>query len=148
MTDRFKELPPREHFLKRPNVHIGSTEAHETDCWVLDDTIMQRKRVLLCEGLKKIIDEITQNAMDNFDTERPGKPATKVALYMNDTHVIVCNNGRTIPFDVAKGKTIRIPEMVFSRFGSGSNFDDDVYARSGAGSLFRVRLSQLTPNKE
>jgi len=137
-------LEPLEHFLKRPSRDVGATQAAVSERWVLLDGRAQRCDVLYCEALVKMFDEIVQNACDNSVS---GKKKTKcIRVAVTADSVTVSNDGSTIPIDVhtdddgnvdwwvagPDGTPVgqRTPEGVFTRFGSGANFNDALERQS------------------
>jgi DNA topoisomerase II len=86
------------------------------------------ERVDLVMGLIHIYSEIISNAMDNCFSNQIQTPTTKIWIEVDPTTgwTSIKNNGTGIPIKMfeKKGEKMWIPEMVFSKLISGSNFKD------------------------
>ncbi len=84
------------------------------------------KVVTHCEALKKLVDEVLQNACDNaVDPLRPLPRTKTVAVELKPDCVAVHNDGATIPIEKHAQWGDWIASVIFSHFGSGSNLDDE-----------------------
>lgn len=130
---RFQALAPREHFLLRPARDVGAVEAQPRELWIHEGGKAVHRSVLHCQALKKMFDEVVQNACDNAVDAQRQLPRTKViAIELYADRVVVGNDGSTIPIEKHEAWDDWIASVIFSHFGSGSNFDDD-QERQGAG---------------
>ena len=88
----------------------------------MEDGRAQMRPVAFCEALKKMFDEVLQNACD-----RSVANAKHVVVELGDARVAVANDGATIPIAVHPDWDGQyVAEGVFTRFGSGTNFDDSL----------------------
>lgn len=126
-----------EHVLSSPDTYTGSMEAAEWETYVLqktaEDWAVVRKNITTVPGLFKCFDESLVNARDHYvrmeQGIRSGKtkdmnPVTKIEVTIADDGTItVFNDGDGV--DVAKHPElgIWIPEMVFGRLRTSTNYD-------------------------
>ena len=123
MSDNFKIMSDREHFIKRSAIYIGSISEEELTGII--NFKYQKKTVI--PGLIKIIEEIYQNSVDeairtNF--EHADEISVEIKRdWMNGWYVEVKDNGRGIPLVQHDG--LYQAELSWTRARAGSNFDDD-----------------------
>ena len=161
-----EEIP---HILHRPDTHIGGISKEKSMKYILSagNRIIQ-KEISFVPGLLKIVDEILVNAIDHAVNTKNAKGkdrVTRIDVSVSDTgEITVRNNGSGIPIrltdtpvppityadssatgDAGDGKVL-IPEMIFTRFRAGSNFDDNndkvTGGRNGFGSKLTLVFSE------
>lgn len=153
IEEKYKSLTDVEHILLRPGTYIGSTVLCDP-CkeYIYDD---KQKRFVLTDvqyvpAFLKLFDEIVSNSID--ESKRNKKLDTiKVTIDQKANTIIVYDNGG-IPVVVHKGEKMYVPEMIFSKLRSGSNFDDSEQrgwvGTNGLGStltnIFSTRFSVST----
>jgi DNA topoisomerase-2 len=128
----YKALTQVEHVLLRPGMYVGGTKNVPRSDYLWDSEAAKfvwKADVPHVEGLVKLINEAVDNAVDNSLVT--DNPTTKIWVEVGPDHVRVANDGAPVPLRPIEGGTELIPEVIFGRFHSGSNFDDD--AREGAG---------------
>ena len=145
MSTEYKVLSPIEHVLLRPSQYIGSVITKQEIDWVFDipSQKMIQKEILYNEGLLKIISEVIDNAVDN--SKRKDNPSTNIKVTMNDTTIIVTNDGHGIPIkcvDLGNGKEEYIPTTIFGVPMSGSNFNENREGTIGMNGL-GVKLTNI-----
>lgn len=132
MTEKvYKALNDIEHTLLRPQQYVGSTRNTLIEDWVFDGIDMVLKSdVKYNEALLKIINEAIDNAIDN--TNLKSNPTKTIKVTVHPDTITVTNDGASIPIKTMKvdDKIEFIPEVIFGKFKSGSNFNDE---RSGIG---------------
>ena len=147
MEEEHKVYSPRKHIWVRPGMYIGSKESEActalivtgdtaaTETSTSSDTkvgkLMKRglnyewRTVQTNKAFLKVFGEIFENALD-----RAGLDDTMTQIVVNvettSGKILVSNDGKGIPVKQKEvdGKPVWIPELVFSHFRSGSNFDD------------------------
>lgn len=131
IEEKYKKLSQREHILHRPDTYIGSIQSYDSVEYVLEDGIFTKRNVKTNDGLLKIFDEIVSNAVDHVFRKQE---VTKIKVTIDKTtgEISVYNDGKGIPVVIHKDHGIYVPELIFSHFLSGSNYDDNE-DRSGAG---------------
>lgn len=156
-----EEIP---HILHRPDTHIGGISKEKSMKYILaaTDRITQ-KEISYVPGLLKIVDEILVNAIDHSVNTKSAKGKDRVTridvTVLPSGEIAVRNNGSGIPIravdtpvpliaycDTTDTAPVLIPEMIFTRFRAGSNFDDTddkvTGGRNGFGSKLTLVFSQ------
>jgi DNA topoisomerase-2 len=108
--------------LKRPTVFIGSCERETVMDWSVKDGKMVYGQLTYTPGLVNVISEGVANAADN---RFRNPPMTKIRINVDPEkkQVKITNDGFSIPIRSEKG--FFIPECLFSRLWSGSNYNDE-----------------------
>ena len=121
ITD-YSELDEITHTLQRPDVYMGELNNINKELYTYDLTTntIKYERVNYNTGLLKIFDEILTNAADNL--QRPESGISLINVNITPQYISIMNNGLTIPIQKNE-KGVYIPEMVFTHFRSGSNFN-------------------------
>jgi DNA gyrase/topoisomerase IV subunit B len=129
---QYKNLKFREHVRLRPDMYIGSNLSTENTLWVWDsaDGCLVKRQMAYPIALYNICDEIILNALDHcLRTKglRGKNKCTQVHLsFDQDSGEISCfNNGEGIVVEKVEGGDMFIPEMIFTKEMSGSNFEND-----------------------
>ena len=127
IEERYKKLTQREHVLLRPQMYIGSIHNELRRTFVVEDInsdeikIIQ-KLVNMNPGFLKIFDEIFSNATDHYIRTNGKVKYIKVDVF--EDYIIIENDGG-IPIEMHKEHNVYVPEMLFSHFLSGENFDQN-----------------------
>jgi len=137
----YKSVSQIEHILLRPNMYIGNTKNAKEEMYVaekvsVDDDKIKFKIVKKCikynAGLCRLFIEILSNALDNsrrskeFDVKM-SKIKININLNREDEEygmVTVFNDGFSIKVE-KNDKGIYIPEMIFGKLLTGSNYNDE-----------------------
>ena len=129
---KYSNLTYNQHVRLRTGMYVGSKEITENNIWILNkETNELQKQVLKYSiAMYGIIDEIIVNGIDHIQRTSAIKGKNKcdtIKLNFNkDTGVIsVWNNGEGIIVEKFKDQDYYIPEMIFSKEMSGSNFSSD-----------------------
>lgn len=123
MSKTYKHLTDIEHVLQRPEMYIGSMSTHEEQVNLYDKerNLIVPKTVKYVPALLKIFDECIINAVD--ESKRNKKlNVIKVKIVDNEKIEIFDNGG--IDSSYIEKYNCYIPELIFGRLRSGSNFDD------------------------
>ena len=136
-SSKYKQLEPREHILTRPTIYIGSLEPTDAVTWVAsqgDPTRFERRSVRYVPALYKIIDEVFVNAVDHVqrlsqEAKDDGDvvPVRRIDITLDaDTGVVaVQNDGDGIDVVVHDDVGVFVPEMIFGRVLTSSNYSDE-----------------------
>ena len=135
----YTEMSELDHILHRPSMYVGSTKEETTQIFLYDDQEgkMAYKEVDYVPAMLKIIDEVISNSCDEFrrDTNL-GLNQLSVAIDKKG-QVIVRDNGG-IPIVIHKDAKCYLPEFIFGRLRTSSNYDDtedrNVIGTNGVGS--------------
>lgn len=129
---KYENLSYRDHVRLRTGMYVGSKETTENTLWVLNKESNELEKQVLKYSIAmyNVIDEIIVNGIDHIQRTSTIKGKNKcdtIKLNFNkDTGVIsVWNNGEGIIIEKFKDQDYYIPEMIFSKEMSGSNFSSD-----------------------
>jgi DNA topoisomerase II len=143
-TERYQELTPREHIIKRPDTYIGSAERVDRQMWVFNSSTeaMEMREISYVPGLYKIFDEIIVNAADNKQND-PSMSEIKVTVDRETGEISVRNDGKGIPIEIHEKKKVYIPEMIFGHLLTSSNYDDDEQKVTGGRNGYGAKLANI-----
>lgn len=133
IEQKYKELSEQEHVLLRPGMYVGSVKPELSTQFVFNykEQMMVQKEVEYVPAILKLIDEIISNSTDEY--RRPdniGLTQISVTVMKDNTIVIEDNGG--IPVVKHKEAGIMVPQLIFGRMRTSSNYNDDE-DRSGLG---------------
>ena len=147
-ADVFKVLNDRDHTLLRGHIMLGSMVEEPYSLWIGG----KYETLTVVPGLLKIVYELIDNTVDEHI--RSGrKNATKVAVEMTPSSLMVEDNGRGIPveeYEMEDGTRELRPVLCWTRLRSGTSFENHSYGPSanGVGSsiscIFSVHFSGET----
>lgn len=127
-ADRYQFKNELEHILDRPGMYIGPTEFIETEMYISDmedETKIVKKKMMHSAGLQRIYEEILLNAFDQTVREGTGCNEIRVDVNQETGTISVENNGEGIPVLIKEELGCYIPEMVFGRLRTSSNYSND-----------------------
>ncbi len=127
VADKYQALDDTEHAIMRPGMYIGGHLSAEQEMFLadieIDDAAIIKKPIMYNAGMLRIFEEILLNAFDH--TVRDSAcTEIKVSVDRDSGFISVMNNGAGIPVVKKEELGIYIPEMLFGKLRSGSNFDD------------------------
>lgn len=125
IEEKYRSLSEVEHVLLRPGTYVGSTVRCEpVKEWIYEDgERFEEREISYVPALLKIFDEIFSNSMDE-SKRNPKLDTIKVRVDRERCEICVWDNGG-IPVVVHKDTKLWVPELIFSKLRSGSNFNDD-----------------------
>lgn len=140
IEEKYQELSEREHILERSGMWIGSTKEEEAQMFLYnrDTAKMELKDVTYIPGMLKLVDEIISNSCDEYRRkDNLGLNKIEVSVALNGTMLSVYDNGG-IPVVKHKTAGCYVPEFIFGRLRTSSNYDDtedrNVVGTNGVGS--------------
>ena len=124
IEDKYKKLDEISHLLLRPSMYIGSIKPHTSFEYVLEDGKMIKDEITYNPGFLKLFDEILMNSIDESKRTGTRLNTIKINLNLEINKISIWDNGG---IEVVKHKDHKewIPELVFSSFRAGSNFNED-----------------------
>lgn len=135
----YKEMDEVEHILRRPGMYVGSTKKEARTFYIYDsdEEKMTIKELNYIPAMLKVVDEVISNSCDEY------RRATNMGL--TDLWVTIDKSGKMtikdnggIPVVVHKEAKCYVPEFVFGRLRTSSNYNDDedrnVIGTNGVGS--------------
>lgn len=148
----YLNLTDIEHILKRPGMYIGSIENLTQERWVLLentlpneeddkntanttntmlDEYFNKQLVTYNAGIEHCIVELITNATDHAqrcNIKEGYEKVTEISIECTKDYFEIKNNGKGITIEKTKNQNqeeMWIPEMIFSKPRSGSNYDDN-----------------------
>jgi len=129
---QYQNLSYNQHVRLRTGMYVGSKDITENNIWILnkENNKLEKQILKYPIAIYGIIDEIVVNAIDHIQRTSTIKGKNKcdtIKLNFNkDTGIIsVFNNGEGIIVEKFKDQDYYIPEMIFSKEMSGSNFNSE-----------------------
>lgn len=133
MAEKYKQYSHREHILELPDTYIGSVETSDEPRWVFEESaghMVHKSSIHYNPGLYKIFDEVIVNARDALvrsQTEKDKTPVKRidvtVGLVDEVFTISVKNDGDGIPIEEHPKEKCYVPEMIFGRLLTSSNYD-------------------------
>lgn len=140
IEEKYQEMSEREHILERSGMWIGSTKEEEAQMFLYNRDIakMELKDITYIPGMLKLVDEIISNSCDEYRRkDNLGLNKIEVNVALNGTMLSVYDNGG-IPVVKHKTAGCYVPEFIFGRLRTSSNYDDtedrNVVGTNGVGS--------------
>jgi DNA topoisomerase-2 len=134
-----------ESILKRPDTHVGSIREREDMRWVVDNDEFVLKMITYTPGLYKIFDEIIVNSYD--EVVRGQCTEIRVDIDQKKGKIAVWNNGPGIPVQVHKKEGIYVPEMIFGKLLTSSNYDEKEKKLTGGKNGYGAKLANIFSKK-
>jgi DNA topoisomerase-2 len=125
IEDVYQEMDEITHILSRSGMWVGSTkeETRNTIVYNADEARMEMRDVTYIPAMLKIFDEVLSNSCDEFRrTTNMGLNTINVTVSKNGFISVRDNGG--IPVVVHKTAGCYIPEFIFGRLRTSSNYDD------------------------
>ena len=136
----YKERDEITHVLSRPGMYVGSIKDETRQMFIYDsdESMMTMKDVNYAPAMLKVFDEILSNSCDEYrrDTNLGLTKIEVIAKY--DGTITIKDNGG-MPIIMHKEAKCYIPEFVFGRLRTSSNYNDDedrqLIGTNGVGSV-------------
>ena len=140
IEEKYREMSEREHILERSGMWVGSTKEEEAQMFLYnrDTAKMELRDITYIPGMLKLVDEIISNSCDEYRRkDNLGLKRIEVNVALNGTILSVYDNGG-IPVVKHKTAGCYVPEFIFGRLRTSSNYDDtedrNVVGTNGVGS--------------
>ena len=140
IEEKYQELSEIQHILTRPGMWVGSIKTEEKDAFIYNSKIakFEMKIVNYVPAMLKVVDEVISNSCDEFRRkDNMGLTELYVKINKETGEIIVRDNGG-IPIVKHKEAGIYVPEFIFGRLRTSSNYDDsedrNVIGTNGVGS--------------
>ena len=137
---KYSNLTYNQHVRLRTGMYVGSKEITENNIWIVNKDINKLEKKVLKYSIAQynVIDEIIVNSIDHMHRTTNIKGKNKCDIiklnFDKETGIIsVYNNGEGIIVEKHAGNDYYIPEMIFSKEMSGSNFSTDDKEKISAG---------------
>jgi len=140
IEDKYQELSEIQHILQRPGMWVGSTKSEEKDSFIYNGKTgkFEMKITNYIPAMLKVVDEVISNSCDEFRRkDNMGLTELRVVMNKDNGEIIVRDNGG-IPIVKHKEAGVYVPEFIFGRLRTSSNYDDtedrNVIGTNGVGS--------------
>ena len=140
IEEKYQELSEIQHILARPGMWVGSIKPEEKDAFIYNSKIgkFEMKIVNYIPAMLKVVDEVISNSCDEFRRkDNMGLTELYVKINKETGEIIVRDNGG-IPIVKHKDAGVYVPEFIFGRLRTSSNYDDSedrqVIGTNGVGS--------------
>lgn len=136
IEEQYKSMDEISHILHRPGMYIGSTSITTDERFILGENEFGEPKMVIQQvshipGVLKLIDEVLSNSVDEYRRgNKFGLNEIVVSVYANGNVIIKDNGG--IPVVWHKEQECYVPEMIFGRFRTSTNYNDDEL-RNGVG---------------
>lgn len=135
----YKEMDEITHILERPGMWVGSVKAEQKQLFLYDNEsqVMEMKEVSYIPAMLKVVDEVISNSCDEYRrTTNMGLNHIYVTISSQGWIEVRDNGG--IPIIKHSTAGCYIPEFIFGRLRTSSNYNDDedrnVIGTNGVGS--------------
>ena len=125
IEEKYLEMSEVEHILHRPSMYVGSIKEEENQLFLYNDTEakMTLQDVNYVPAMLKIFDEVLSNSCDEYRrSTNLGLNEIDVTIYKNGEIIVKDNGG--IPVAIHKEAKCYVPEFIFGRLRTSSNYDD------------------------
>ena len=140
IEDKYQELSEIQHILQRPGMWVGSTKSEEKDSFIYNVKTgkFEMRITNYIPAMLKVVDEVISNSCDEFRRkDNMGLTELRVVMNKDNGEIIVRDNGG-IPIVKHKEAGVYVPEFIFGRLRTSSNYDDtedrNVIGTNGVGS--------------
>ena len=140
IEEKYQELSEIQHILNRPGMWVGSTKSEEKDSFIYNSKTgkFEMKITNYIPAMLKVVDEVISNSCDEFRRkDNMGLTELRVVMNKDNGEIIVRDNGG-IPIVKHKEAGVYVPEFIFGRLRTSSNYDDtedrNVIGTNGVGS--------------
>jgi DNA topoisomerase-2 len=154
----YQKLTHLEHVLKRPATYIGSIEKNTEECYIIDKSNPEEKRIIkriieTIPGLIKIIDEILVNAVDQYTRLLIKKNSgdnsiftvSNIKVDVDETtgRITIFNDGEGIHIMQTTEIGVYVPELIFGHLLTGSNYNDNEEKIVGGQNGYGSKLTNI-----
>jgi len=123
--EEYKELTTLQHVLQRPDMYLESHNPEPREAVVFYEGKLKKMNIIHTPPLEQLFMETLGNVADALRRSQEAGIGTKhVECEITNTSVRFKNYGKVIPVEL-NANNQWIPSVIFSRFMSGSNFNDD-----------------------
>ena len=140
IEEKYQELSEIQHILNRPGMWVGSTKSEEKESFIYNTKTgkFEMRITNYIPAMLKVVDEVISNSCDEFRRkDNMGLTELRVVMNKDNGEIIIRDNGG-IPIVKHKEAGVYVPEFIFGRLRTSSNYDDtedrNVIGTNGVGS--------------
>ena len=126
IEEKYKSMDEISHILMRSGMYVGSTKYEEKDWFIYNNKTgkFEMKIVNYIPAMLKVVDEVISNSADEYRRkDNMGLSELKVVINKDNGEIIIRDNGG-IPIVKHKEAGVYVPEFIFGRLRTSSNYDD------------------------
>ena len=135
----YKEMNEIDHILKRSGMYVGSIKEELQTFYIYDseENKMSIKELKYIPAMLKIVDEVISNSCDEY-RRKTNMGLTDLYVTVDKSGKIIVKDNGGIPIVMHKDAKCYVPEFVFGKLRTSSNYNDDedrnVIGTNGVGS--------------
>jgi DNA gyrase/topoisomerase IV subunit B len=147
IEETYQTKTQEQHILDRPDMYIGDIKPFEEVMFIFDDETgkIVEKKITYVPGLYKIFDEVLVNASDHAFSKKCN--IIKVTVNANTGEITVWNNGKGIDVEIHKEQGIYVPELIFGKLLTSTNYDDTEQRLTGGRNGYGAKLTNVYSKK-
>jgi len=148
IEEKYQSMTQEEHILARPDTYVGDIQPQVEPLFVYDDESKQiiKKSITYVPGLYKIFDEILVNASDQKQID-PSMDTIMVEVNQQLNQISVYNNGKGIDVELHAEHGIYVPELIFGKLLTSTNYDDTEQRTTGGRNGYGAKLTNIFSQK-
>lgn len=126
IEQKYQQMSELEHILARPGMWVGSPMDEKHMCFAYNDDIgrMEYGEYTYVPAMLKLFDEILSNSCDEY-RRKDNLGLTSIEVTVDATAgVITIRDNGGIPVTKHKEAKVYVPEFIFGRLRTSSNYDD------------------------
>ena len=126
IEEKYQELSEIQHILQRSGMWVGSTKSEEKESFIYNTKTgkFEMRITNYIPAMLKVVDEVISNSCDEFRRkDNMGLTELRVVMNKDNGEIIVRDNGG-IPIVKHKEAGVYVPEFIFGRLRTSSNYDD------------------------
>lgn len=136
IEETYRSMDEISHILHRPGMYIGSSSIMDDEKFIItrnefNEPILTLEKVSYIPGVLKLIDEVLSNSVDEYRRQNKFKLNSIIVVVSEDGKISIKDNGG-IPVEFHKDAEVYVPEMIFGKFRTSINYNDDEI-RTGVG---------------
>jgi DNA gyrase/topoisomerase IV subunit B len=148
IEERYLSMTQEQHILARPDTYVGDIQPQTEPMFVYCNQRNKiiKKKITYVPGLYKIFDEIIVNARDQTEVDRS---CDTIMVNVNKTtgEISVMNNGRGIDVEIHAEHNIYVPELIFGKLLTSTNYDDNEQRTTGGRNGYGAKLTNIFSQK-
>jgi DNA gyrase/topoisomerase IV subunit B len=125
---QYEELDLHAHTLKRPDTYVGSIHPQKSVEYIVENNTLNKKEIEYTPAVLRIFIEALSNAIDNVARSKQFDVVCKnikIEVNRETGETTVWNDGLSIPIKHHEQANTWIPDMLFGRLLTSSNYNDD-----------------------
>jgi DNA topoisomerase-2 len=148
IEEKYRSMTQEQHILARPDTYIGDILTQNEPMYIYCDRTNKilKKNITYVPGLYKIFDEIVVNARDQTEVDN-SCDTIMVDVNKETGEISVYNNGRGIDVEIHEEHKIYVPELIFAKLLTSTNYDDDEQRTTGGRNGYGAKLTNLFSSK-